>query len=167
MITEKPVDKDKRKELAKYLKVKLYPIPYVNSKGYRIGSYHVKIDKKKLPFSHTDEVDHFLYNLYDYVKNESLPDYKDGKPNSNKRKKEEFYKNYSKEFVSFIPIEYGTESEKTNRKKLSEEESEKKIVMAEQEDREAARNFGGKKSRNYNRKTNGKKTKKNRTRKNH
>jgi hypothetical protein len=85
-------------EAIKYIKTKLYTTPYTNGKGYHIGNYYVMVNKKELPFTNTDQVDHFLFNLFKYVKNAGLPK-KDQVPVS------EFYKNHEENIVSFTPVQ--------------------------------------------------------------
>jgi len=85
-------------EAIKYIKTKLYTTPYTNGKGYHIGNYYVMVNKKELPFTNTDQVDHFLFNLFKYVKNAGLPK-KDQVAVS------EFYKNHEENIVSFTPVQ--------------------------------------------------------------
>lgn len=39
-----------------------------NRKGYHIGDYKILVDTNELPFTNFDQVDHFIYNLFDYVR---------------------------------------------------------------------------------------------------
>ena len=48
------------------LKVKIYPVPFKNRMGFRIGNINTVLNKKVLPFKSTDQVDHFLYNFFNY-----------------------------------------------------------------------------------------------------
>jgi hypothetical protein len=91
---------DGRDKISMYLTEKLYPLPYVNNKGYRIGNYHVLINKDKLPFSSIDQVDHFLLNLFNYVK--AVPS--NNKPAAEFNK--EFFKNYKEDVLMFTPIRH-------------------------------------------------------------
>jgi len=117
---DKPLDdKEKmRREISTYLTEKLYPLPYVNSKGYRIGNYHILINKDKLPFSSTDQVDHFLFNLFNYVK--AVPH--NNKPSNEFNK--EFFKNYKEDVLLFTPIKY-PEDEKNGQKKGGKKQKRK------------------------------------------
>jgi hypothetical protein len=74
----------------------------VNSKGFRIGNYHVIVNTDKLPFGSTDEADHFLYNLFDYINYEGTP------KTSRKmvRKIKDFFKNKQVNLTAFLPIKY-------------------------------------------------------------
>jgi len=90
----------KFKDISTYITTKLYEIPYVNGKGYKIGKYHVVIDKKNLPFSSFDEIDHFLNNLFDYVK--KVPKNTDPTAEFNKQ----FFKNKKKKILVFTPVKY-------------------------------------------------------------
>jgi len=177
-------EEDKKKELSNYITTRLYGLPYVNNQGYKIGNYVITINKDKLPFSSTDQVDHFLLNLFDYVKNVGLPADKQVPV-------DDFFKN-NKDFFSFMPIKYLTDEEKKQNEeekvKFEKENDEKRKSVFEQaaavaRDRaktkknkekddkpedvgEGYDNFGGEKKRRKNkRKTKTKKSKKRRTRK--
>jgi len=130
-------------DIEQYIKLKLYPIPYVNDKGYRIGNYHIEFDTKKnpLPFSSFDQVDHFLINLFKYAK--EVPNNKEPTADFNKK----FFKHYKKDVVLFKPIKYITEAEKKKRE-------------------DAKKSNGGRKTKNYRPKKRKSKSIKNRTRKN-
>jgi hypothetical protein len=69
-MSEEQKKQEQSDDIEQYIKLKLYPIPYVNDKGYRIGNYHIEFDTKNnpLPFSSFDQVDHFLINLFKYAK---------------------------------------------------------------------------------------------------
>jgi len=101
--------KESNDDIDHYIKLKLYSIPYVNDKGYRIGNYHIEFDTKNspLPFSSFDQVDHFLINLFKYAK--EVPNNKEPTAAFNKK----FFKNYPKQVVLFKPIKYITEAEKS------------------------------------------------------
>jgi hypothetical protein len=140
-------DKQKEEEkqsddIEQYIKLKLYPIPYVNDKGYRIGNYHIEFDTKKnpLPFSSFDQVDHFLINLFKYAK--KVPKNKDPTEKFNKQ----FFKHHTQKVVLFKPIKY---------RKQTEDEAE-----------EAKKSNGGSKTKVYRPKKRKSKSIKNRTRKN-
>uniref|UniRef100_A0A6C0LC50 Uncharacterized protein n=1 Tax=viral metagenome TaxID=1070528 RepID=A0A6C0LC50_9ZZZZ len=138
---------DKQKEEKKpdndinhYIKLKLYSIPYVNNKGYRIGNYHIEFDTKNspLPFSSFDQVDHFLINLFKYAKEVPNKDKNLTTEQFNKK----FFKHYKKDVVLFKPIKYKP-------KPKPQEETQ-----------------GGRKTKNYRPKKRKSKSIKNRTRKN-
>ena len=130
-------------DIEHYIKLKLYPVPYVNNQGYRIGNYHIEFDTKNspLPFSSFDQVDHFLINLFKYAK--EVPNNKEPTAAFNKK----FFKNYPKQVVLFKPIKYITEVEKKKREG-------------------AEKSKGGRKTKNYRIKKTKSKSIKNRTRKN-
>jgi hypothetical protein len=94
-------------DIEQYIKLKLYSIPYVNDKGYRIGNYHIEFDTKNnpLPFSSFDQVDHFLINLFKYAK--KVPKNKDPTEKFNKQ----FFKHHTQKVVLFKPIKYEAENE--------------------------------------------------------
>ena len=125
-------------DIGHYIKLKLYSIPYVNDKGYRIGNYHIEFDTKNspLPFSSFDQVDHFLINLFKYAK--EVPNNKLATADFNKK----FFKHYPKKVVLFKPIKY--------KSKPKEEDKSK----------------GGRKTKNYRRRKTKSKSIKNHTRKN-
>jgi hypothetical protein len=81
---------------------RVFPAPFVNSKGFRIGNYHVIVNTDKLPFRSTDEADHFLYNLFDYINYEGTP------KTSRKmaRKIKDFFKHKEVDLTAFLPIKY-------------------------------------------------------------
>ena len=107
---------------------KVYPLPYVNSKGYRIGNYELTVDSDKLPFSAEDQANHYLYNLLDYVKNESSMDISLKKTKKKEKTVRDFFKNKGNKFTTFTPIIYpNPEKEKflkEEKKHLKEENRE-------------------------------------------
>uniref|UniRef100_A0A6C0JG91 Uncharacterized protein n=1 Tax=viral metagenome TaxID=1070528 RepID=A0A6C0JG91_9ZZZZ len=172
-------EEDKKKQLSNYITTKLYGVPFVNNQGYKIGNYIVLINKDKLPFSSTDQVDHFLFNLFAYVKNV-------GAPQDKQVPIDEFFKN-DKDFFSFMPIKYLTKEEEEEKKRKEEDEQKVKYksvfetaaaVAKDRKNQEkkqkaneeiASRSIndidGGAKKRKNKRKTKAKKSKKRRTRK--
>lgn len=109
------------------IKTKLYSLPYVNDKGYRVGNYMVVVNTDNLPFSSFDEVDHYIYNLFNYAKNEGLAGKNWDKKRSYdshgklvdingnvtiyqdafvKKDLKEFFKHRNENIVSYIPIKY-------------------------------------------------------------
>ena len=101
-------------ELKVYSRV--FPHPFVNGKGYRIGNWHVIVDTSKLPFSGIDEVNHFLYNLFDYVNYEGTP--KTSK--EMERAITDFYKFHQTELPAYNPIRYPDEEEQKFKKMQKE-----------------------------------------------
>jgi len=87
---------------------KIYPVPFVNSKGYRIGDYKIIVDTSKLPFNSVDQTNHYLYNLFDYVGEQGTP----AVPNRPKRDIREFFVNKKDQLRVFTPIKYPDEGEK-------------------------------------------------------
>jgi len=143
-------EEKKPEDIDHYIKLKLYPVPYVNNQGYRIGNYHIEFDTKNspLPFSSFDQVDHFLINLFKYAK--KVPNNKEPTVDFNKK----FFKHYKKEVVLFKPIKY---------RKQTKEEAEAEENKKPQPDKESK---GGRKTKNYRPKKRKTKSIKNRTRKN-
>jgi hypothetical protein len=145
-MTEEGEKQEELKDIEQYITMKLYSVPYVNDKGYRIGNYHIVIDKKNLPFSDFDQVDHFLINLFKYAKevpNNKMP---------TKKFNEKFFKNHPKKVVLFKPIKY---------RKQTKEEADAEASAKENKPSEST---GGRKS--LGRKKRKTKSRKNRTRKN-
>ena len=136
------------KDIEQYITMKLFSVPYVNDKGYRIGNYHIVIDKKNLPFSDFDQVDHFLVNLFNYAK--EVPDNKRPTKEFNKK----FFKNHKKDVVLFTPIKY---------RKQTEEEAAAEAQLSESKEEKPSETTGGRKS--LGRKKRKTKSRKNRTRK--
>jgi hypothetical protein len=87
---------------------KLYPLPFVNSKGFRIGDYKVFVNTDLLPFTGLDQANHFLYNLFEYVNYEGTPVEK-GK----KKDISQFFNSTNHKMKAFIPIKYPDESRAT------------------------------------------------------
>lgn len=54
---------------------KIYPFigKDKNRKGYYIGNYQIVLKTDDLPFSNFDQVDHMIYNLYNYAKTRKNP----------------------------------------------------------------------------------------------
>ena len=139
-------EKKPEDDIEQYIKLKLYSIPYVNDKGYRIGNYHIEFDTRNnpLPFSSFDQVDHFLINLFKYAKEVPNKDKKLTTEQFNKK----FFKHHKKNVVLFKPIKY--------RRQTEEEADAEKEKPGEKK--------GGRKTKNYRPKK--RKSIKNRTRKN-
>ena len=87
---------------------KVYPLPFVNSKGFRIGNYKVFVNTDLLPFTGLDQANHFLYNLFDYVNYEGTPVEKNKKKDISK-----FFNSTNHKFKAFTPIKYPDESRST------------------------------------------------------
>ena len=87
---------------------KVYPLPFVNSKGFRIGNYKVFINTDLLPFTGVDQADHYLLNLFDYVNYEGTPVEKDKKKDIS-----QFFNSTNHKFKAFTPIKYPDESRST------------------------------------------------------
>jgi hypothetical protein len=47
---------------------KIYPTAYKNRKGFRVGNMKIKFDTKNTPFTSTDQIDHYLNELFSYIK---------------------------------------------------------------------------------------------------
>ena len=87
---------------------KLYPVPFVNSKGFRIGNYKVFVNTDLLPFAGLDQANHFLYNLFEYVNYEGTPVEK------NKKKDiKQFFNSENEKIKVFTPVKYPDESRST------------------------------------------------------
>jgi len=91
------------KKSNEYLKVKIYPVPFKNGMGYRVGNIKTVLNKKNLPFSSTDQVDHFLYNFLNYVRYEGGPKNERTKEDR-KAAIEKFFKNYEETVFTFDPL---------------------------------------------------------------
>lgn len=86
---------------------RVLPVPFVNSKGFRIGSYHVIVNKDNLPFNSIDEANHFLYNLFDYAAYQGMP-----KSDKTKRRSiNSFFANKQTDLTAFTPIKYPDEEQ--------------------------------------------------------
>ena len=47
---------------------KIYPTTYRNRKGFQVGNMKIKFDTKNAPFTSSDQVDHYLNELFSYIK---------------------------------------------------------------------------------------------------
>lgn len=47
---------------------KIYPTSYKNRKGFQVGNMKIKFDTKNAPFTSSDQVDHYLNELFSYIK---------------------------------------------------------------------------------------------------
>ena len=47
---------------------KIYPTSYKNRKGFQVGNMKIKFDTKNAPFTNSDQVDHYLNELFSYIK---------------------------------------------------------------------------------------------------
>jgi hypothetical protein len=96
-----------------------YGIPYINNKGYRIGNYLIRVDKDKLPFSDTDQVDAYLYGLFEYVRAVPYKDIDENGDYSNISSSDfikKFYERYPYEAHSITPIKYVEGGKKSKRR---------------------------------------------------
>jgi len=81
---------------------RVFPVPFVNSRGFRIGNYHVIVNKDNLPFNSIDEANHFLYNLFDWAAYQGTPKNEKVK----KRDTNSFFSNKQTDLTAFTPIKY-------------------------------------------------------------
>ena len=87
------------------VEMKVYGLPFQNSKGYNIGRVTHRL-KGSLPYTETDQIDHFLYNLYGWASKQSLEfDERTQKKidNANKDFKANYFQSFDKS-MDFIPI---------------------------------------------------------------
>ena len=87
------------------VEMKVYGLPFQNSKGYNIGRVTHKL-KGNLPYTSTDQIDHFLYNLYGWASKQSLEfDERTQKKidNANQDFKSNYFQSFDKS-MDFIPI---------------------------------------------------------------
>ena len=87
------------------VEMKVYGLPFQNSKGYNIGRVTHRL-KGNLPYTSTDQIDHFLYNLYGWASKQSLEfDERTQKKidNANKDFKANYFQSFDKS-IDFIPI---------------------------------------------------------------
>jgi hypothetical protein len=47
---------------------KVYPMNYKNRKGFRVGNMKISFDTKNAPFTSADQIDHYLGELFSYIK---------------------------------------------------------------------------------------------------
>lgn len=100
-----------------YVKTKLFPMPFVNSQGFRIGNYTVVVNKDILPLSSSDQVDHFLFNFFNYLKNEGIPE-SDPKHKPVKA----FFVNKTDNIYNFKNIKYVDKAKKERLDAMNEDE---------------------------------------------
>jgi hypothetical protein len=100
---------------------KVFPTPFVNSKGFRIGDYKVAIDTTALPFTNTDQVNHYLYNLFDYTSYQGIPKM----TRKQERGIDSFFSAKKTKLEAYNPIKY------PDPKKAKYIEKEQKILQEE------------------------------------
>jgi len=61
-------DKQAEKTNDVNITTKIYPTTYKNRKGFRVGNMKIKFDTKNAPFTSSDQVDHYLNELFAYIK---------------------------------------------------------------------------------------------------
>jgi len=61
-------DKQAEKTNDVNITTKIYPTSYKNRKGFRVGNMKIKFDTKNAPFTSSDQVDHYLNELFAYIK---------------------------------------------------------------------------------------------------
>lgn len=81
---------------------KVFPLPFVNSKGFRIGDYKISVDTTNLPFTPIDQVNHYLYNLFDYSSYQGIPKM----TRKDERDINTFFSHKKTELEAFKPIKY-------------------------------------------------------------
>lgn len=79
---------------------RVLPTPFVNSKGFRIGDYHVLVNKDSLPFNGIDQANYYLYNLFDYASYQGMP------KGEEERDVKSFFPHKQSEVKVFTPIRY-------------------------------------------------------------
>jgi hypothetical protein len=87
-----------------------------NRKGFYIGNYKIQINSDDLPFSNYDQVDHFIYNIYNYAKTRKNP--------------QDFFV-YHPENMTFIPgkiNQVGGKRKKTRRKYKKNNKTKKTTI---------------------------------------
>lgn len=87
------------------VEMKVYGLPFQNSKGYNIGRVTHRL-KGSLPYTEIDQINHFLYNLYGWASKQSLEfDERTQKKidNANKDFKANYFQSFDKS-MDFIPI---------------------------------------------------------------
>lgn len=98
-------DNNKRRDGKVKVEMKVYGLPFQNSKGYNIGRVTHRL-KGNLPYTSTDQIDHFLYNLYGWASKQSLEfDERTQKKidNANQDFKSNYFQSFDKS-MDFIPI---------------------------------------------------------------
>ena len=98
-------DNNKRRDGKVKVEMKVYGLPFQNSKGYNIGRVTHQL-KGNLPYTSTDQIDHFLYNLYGWASKQSLEfDERTQKKidNANQDFKSNYFQSFDKS-MDFIPI---------------------------------------------------------------
>lgn len=65
---------------------KIYPTKYKNRKGFRVGNMKISFDTKNAPFTSSDQVDHYLNELFSYIKWTSTKKHPDDETIEDKQK---------------------------------------------------------------------------------
>lgn len=87
------------------VEMKVYGLPFQNSKRYNIGRVTHRL-KGSLPYTSTDQIDHFLYNLYGWASKQSL-EFDERTQKKIDSANQDFKANYFQSFdksIDFIPI---------------------------------------------------------------
>jgi hypothetical protein len=87
---------------------KLYPSKVVTRDGkYYIGDYTINIDNHKIPFNSRDNVDYYLTNIFDYVRDAASLD------RSKPVIMEKYFKNFINDVQLFLPVKQPKKVEET------------------------------------------------------
>lgn len=67
-LTTTTIDSPVKNENNVEITTKIYPTTYRNRKGFQVGNMKIKFDTKNAPFTSSDQVDHYLNELFSYIK---------------------------------------------------------------------------------------------------
>lgn len=106
----------KTKSNAINTKIRYYTTERPNNNGSYVSDFDVIVDKKSVPFSSLDQVDHFLANLVGLAENEQLADGNPIKVDSNV---------FNNHFEKDIPMSFHTIKRDADKDNISEEDVSK------------------------------------------
>ena len=98
---------------------KIYPTSYKNRKGFQVGNMKIKFDTKNAPFTSSDQVDHYLNELFSYIKWASTKkDPKDETPADMKKNIHDFLKAKKIDHVFSPKVIVGKGKNQTKKKRM-------------------------------------------------
>ena len=98
---------------------KIYPTTYRNRKGFQVGNMKIKFDTKNAPFTSSDQVDHYLNELFSYIKWASTKkDPKDETAADMKKNIHDFLKSKKIEHIFSPKVIVGKGKKQTKKKRM-------------------------------------------------
>lgn len=110
------------------IETKIYPMNYKNRKGFRVGNMKISFDTKNAPFTSTDQIDHYLNELFSYIRWASTKkNPKDETIEDKKKSIHDFLKANKIEHVFSPKVVVDEEKKEGGRKKKQKTTNKKKV----------------------------------------